>query len=87
MTNERKLRGNTPDLARNSSQGADRRLLKIVVASTSGHTQYIVDVLIQSLEQLAPGWQIVAATAEQTQPEHLRSGGVLVLASSTGGAE
>jgi len=55
VTNERKLRGNTPDLARNSSQGADRRLLKIVVASTSGHTQYIVDVLIQSLEQLAPG--------------------------------
>ena len=33
-------------------------LLHIVFASTSGHTEYVVDALIDSLKDIAPGWEI-----------------------------
>jgi flavodoxin I len=68
----------------------DPPLIRIVFASTSGHTQYVVDSLVRSLEQLSQRWRIAATRAEKTQPEDLRSGVLLVLASgtwNTGGSE
>src|SRR4051812_48849002 len=70
----------------------DLPLISIVFASTSGHTQYVVDTLVWSLEQRAPAWRIVAtrAESEKTWPEDLRSEDVLVLACgtwNTGGSE
>ena len=67
-----------------------RRLLHIVFASTSGHTEYVVDALVGFLKSIAPGWEIEETMAEKTQPQDLLSGDVLLLASSTwntGGTE
>jgi len=52
-------------------------------ASTSGHTEYVVDALIDSLKSIAPGWEIEETMAEKAQPQDLLSGDVLLLASST----
>jgi flavodoxin I len=60
-----------------------RRVLHIVFASTSGHTEYVVDALIDSLKSITPGWEIEETLAEKAQPHDLLSGGVLLLASST----
>ena len=60
-----------------------RRVLHIVFASTSGHTQYVVEALIDSLKTTAPGWEIEETMAEKTQPQDLLSGDVLLLASAT----
>ena len=60
-----------------------RRVLHIVFASTSGHTEYVVDALIASLKSTIPGWEIEATMAEKTQPQDLLRGDVLLLASST----
>jgi flavodoxin I len=60
-----------------------RRVLHIVFASTSGHTEYVVDTLIDSLKRTTPGWEIEEMIAEKTQPRDLLSGDVLLLASST----
>jgi hypothetical protein len=43
-------------------------LLHIVFASTSGHTEYVVDALIDSLKDIAPGWEIEETMAETSQP-------------------
>jgi flavodoxin I len=67
-----------------------RRSFHIVFASTSGHTEYVVEVLIDSLKSTIPGWEIEEAMAEKTQPQDLLSGDVLLLASATwniGGTE
>jgi flavodoxin I len=67
-----------------------RRSLYIVVASTSGHTAYVVEGLIESLKSVAPGWAIEETMAEKTRPQDLLSGDVLLLASATwntGGVE
>jgi flavodoxin I len=60
-----------------------RFLLHIVFASTSGHTEYVVDALIDSLKDIAPGWVVEKTMAESTQPQDLLSGDVLLLASAT----
>jgi flavodoxin len=60
-----------------------RRSLHIVFASTSGHTEYVVDTLMGSLGEFVPGWDIEKRMAEKTQPLDLLRGDVLVLASST----
>jgi flavodoxin I len=60
-----------------------RRSLHIVFASTSGHTEYVVDTLIGSLREFAQGWDIQKRMAEKTQPLDLLQGDVLLLASST----
>ena len=65
------------------SQLIQRRLLHIVFASTSGHTEYVVDALVESLKSITPGWEIEETMAEKTQPQDLLSGDVLLLASST----
>jgi flavodoxin I len=67
-----------------------RRLLHIVFASTSGHTEYVVDALVDSLKSIASGWEIEETMAEKTQSLDLLSGDVLLLASATwntGGTE
>ena len=67
-----------------------RRILHIVFASTSGHTEYVVDALVGFLKSISPGWEIEEAMAEKTQPPDLLSGDVLLLASATwntGGTE
>jgi flavodoxin I len=64
-------------------QFIQRRVLHIVFASTSGHTEYVVDALIDSLKNIIPGWEIEEKRAEKTQPQDLLSGDVLLLASST----
>jgi flavodoxin I len=66
------------------------RFLHIVFASTSGHTEHVVDALIDSLRRTAPEWTINKAIAEKTQPADLLAGDILVLASATwnsGGVE
>jgi flavodoxin I len=60
-----------------------RRSVHIVFASTSGHTEYVVDALIDSLKRTTPGWEIKETMAEKTQPQDLLGGDVLLLASST----
>jgi flavodoxin I len=60
-----------------------RRSLHIVFASTSGHTEYVVQALIDSLKSTTRGWDIEETMAEKTQPQDLLSGDVLLLASAT----
>jgi flavodoxin I len=62
---------------------SQRRFPHIVFASTSGHTEFVVDVLIGSLRSNAPGWEIEETIAERTQPQDLLRGDILLLASST----
>jgi flavodoxin I len=67
-----------------------RRALHVVFASTSGHTEYVVDALVDSLKSIIPGWEIEETMAEKAQPQDLLSGDVLLLASATwntGGTE
>jgi flavodoxin I len=67
-----------------------RRSFHIVFASTSGHTEYVVEALIDSLKSTIPGWGIEETMAEKAQPQDLLSGDVLLLASATwntGGTE
>jgi flavodoxin I len=70
-------------------QFIQRRVLHIVFASTSGHTEHVVDTLTDSLKS-TPGWEIEETMAEKAQPQDLLSGDVLLLASATwntGGTE
>jgi flavodoxin len=60
-----------------------RRSLHIVFASTSGHTEYVVEALIDSLKSATPGWEIEETMAEKTGPQDLLRGDILLLASST----
>jgi flavodoxin I len=60
-----------------------RRFLHVVLASTSGHTEYVVDALTASLKSITPGWEIKETRAEKAQPQDLLGGDVLLLASST----
>ena len=62
---------------------AQRWVLHIVFASTSGHTEYVVDALIDSLKSTTPDWEIEETMAEKTQPEDLLNADVLLLASAT----
>lgn len=62
--------------------------IQIIFASTSGHTEYVIDQAIQSL--VAAGVTVEKKRAELAQPEDLLKGDILLLASgswNTGGAE
>jgi flavodoxin I len=74
---------NIADSAEAVPHSIERRVLHIVFASTSGHTEYVVDALIDSLKGIAPGWEIAETMAEKAQPQDLLSGDVLLLASAT----
>src|ERR1700730_3064712 len=60
-----------------------RQALHIVFASTSGHTEYVLDMLAWSLREFVPEWDIERRMAEKTQPLDLLQGDILLLASST----
>jgi flavodoxin I len=60
-----------------------RQALHIVFASTSGHTEYVLDTLAGSLREFVPEWDIERRMAEKTQPPDLLQGDILLLASST----
>jgi flavodoxin I len=64
-------------------QFIQRRFLHVVFASTSGHTEYVVESLIDSLKSITPGLAIEQTMAEKTHPQDLLSGDVLLLAAST----
>lgn len=57
--------------------------LLIVYASTSGHTEFVVDTLIEALKTSVPHLRVRSQRAESTKPEELVSEDVLLLASST----
>ena len=61
---------------------AGRMFLHIVFASTSGHTEYVVDALTGFLKGAFPGWEVEETMAEKTQPQDLLRGDILVLASA-----
>ena len=57
--------------------------LHIVYATTSGHTEYVMDVLIAELTALAPSMEVKKQLAEKTSADDLKRGDALLLASST----
>jgi flavodoxin I len=59
------------------------RSLHIVFASTSGHTEYAIEVVLDSLHSTAPAWQTEATRAEKAQPRDLLRGDIFLLASAT----
>jgi flavodoxin I len=65
-----------------------RRSLYIIFATTSGHTEFVVDTLTRSVE--LSDWEIETSLAEKASQHDLLRGAVLLLASSTwntGGVE
>jgi flavodoxin I len=74
---------NIANAARAASHFVQRRFLHVVFASTSGHTEYVVEVLIGSLRSITPGWEIDETLAEKAQPQDLLSGDILLLACAT----
>lgn len=84
------LQDNTPSVVSRDSPASGSLVARIVFATTSGHTEYVLGSLVQDLKQLQPDWQVVATIAEKTQPDSLLTGSLLVLASgtwNTGGTE
>jgi flavodoxin I len=65
------------------SQVDQRRFLHLVFASTSGHTEYVVNALVESLNSAGPGWTVEETMAERVQPQDLLKGDILLLACST----
>ncbi len=59
------------------------RTLTIVYASTSGHTEYAIDVLIGMLAEKEQSLRVIKQRAEVTKPEDMQNADVLLLASST----
>lgn len=57
--------------------------LHVIYASTSGHTEHVVDTMMSTLKDAAPQLWIEKQRAEQTKPEDLQKGDVLVLASGS----
>ncbi len=59
------------------------RTLTIVFASTTGNTEYVVDVLMRALEQHKKELRVSKVRAEIADPESLLKGDVLLLASGS----
>ncbi len=57
--------------------------ITIIFASTSGHTEYVVEQLVALLQERAPQVAVTAKRAELCGPEDLTAADVLVLASGT----
>lgn len=58
-------------------------VLTIIYASTSGHTEYVIDTLIAYLGKKAPKVTVEKQRAELANPEDLLRGDILLLASGT----
>jgi flavodoxin I len=64
--------------------------LHVVYASTSGHTEFVIGVLVAYLKKHAPDLAVTVTRAEEAKPEDLTKGDALLLASgtwNTGGIE
>jgi flavodoxin len=57
-----------------------QRTLSIIYASTSGHTEHVVDTLIAALEAKSKDIRIVKQRAERTKPEDLTKSDATLLA-------
>jgi flavodoxin I len=79
----RQFMNNTASAAEAVTHFIQRRAIHMVFASTSGHTEYVVDALINSLKTTTPGGEIEVTLAEKAQPQDLLRGDVLLLASAT----
>ncbi len=60
-----------------------RLFLHIVFASTSGHTEYVVDALTGFLRGAFPRWEVEERMAEKTQAQDLLRRDILLLASGS----
>jgi flavodoxin I len=64
--------------------------LRIIYASSSGHTEYVVGKLTDALKEKSPGLAVEVTRAEFAKPEDFSSGDALLLACgtwNTGGQE
>ena len=64
--------------------------LHFIYASTSGHTEYVVDIVERYIREHGEGISVERQRAEQAKPEDLLRGDVLILGSgtwNTGGME
>lgn len=57
--------------------------IHIIYASTSGHTEYVVDTLIDYLKEKAPQIEVERQRVELTKPEDLLRGDLVILGSGT----
>lgn len=57
--------------------------LHIIYGSTSGHTEYVVEELVDHLKSTAPQVWVETQCAELAKPEDLTKGDVLILASGS----
>ena len=57
--------------------------LRIIYASTSGHTEYVATELARFLGQRLPGLTVALTRVESATPDDLTSSDVLLLASGT----
>src|SRR3989338_9849906 len=65
-------------------------ILHITTASTSGHTDYVIDTLLPILRERAPALTILRQRAEQATGDDLLKGDIVLLGSgtwNTGGIE
>jgi flavodoxin I len=57
--------------------------IHIIYASTSGHTEYVVDTLIDFLKDRAPNIEVERQRVELAKPEDLLCGDLVILGSGT----
>jgi len=57
--------------------------LHVIYASTSGHTEYVIDTVLAYLQKHAPTVATHKVRAELAKPDDLLEGDIVVLASST----
>ena len=77
-----------PSSAISAASSKQRQSLYIIFATTSGHTEFVVDTLARSVE--LSDWQLEQILAEKASQQDMLQGAALLLASSTwnsGGVE
>ena len=77
-----------PSAAISAASSKQRQSLYIIFATTSGHTEFVVDTLTRSAA--LSDWEIETTLAERASQQDMLRGAVLLLASSTwntGGVE
>ncbi len=57
--------------------------IQVIYGSISGHTEYVVDELVSFLKDKAPDLEVSVQKAEETEPEDLLKGDILILGSGT----
>jgi flavodoxin I len=64
-----------------AASSKQRQSINIIFATTSGHTEFVVDTLTRSVE--LSDWEIKTTLAEKASQQDMLQGSVLLLASST----